>query len=179
MEGVRRNLAAEEPRPQGLRSAAVSVIFRVTESPSILLIKRAERSGDPWSGHIAFPGGKAQPGDRNARDTAVRETLEEVGFDLNKAAEFLGYGAPATTHTGTMEVVPLVFELREAVEVRPNEEVSSYHWVRMEELLAAAAQSTYRRQFAGNRVELPAYAVGDYVVWGLTHRILSSLVRGV
>jgi 8-oxo-dGTP pyrophosphatase MutT (NUDIX family) len=174
---VRRNLSAQEPRSRGLRFAAVSVILRDVDTPSVLLIRRAERPGDPWSGHIAFPGGKAQPEDRSVKDTAVRETVEEVGFDLSRTAEFLGYGALATTHTGSMDVVPLVFALKEVVEVKPNEEVSSYRWVEMKELLAAEAQSTYQREFGGEIVGVPAYTVGDYIVWGLTHRILGSLLK--
>jgi 8-oxo-dGTP pyrophosphatase MutT (NUDIX family) len=173
---VTRNLVAIEPLPKGPRYAAVSIIVRDTQFPSVLLIRRAERPGDPWSGQVAFPGGKMQPEDETARATAVRETLEEVGIDLDRAAEFLGYAAMTTTHTGSMDVVPSVFTLKEGVEIRLNEEVASYRWVGLEDLLAPESQSTYRLNFDGNPVELPAYAVGDYVVWGLTHRILQSVL---
>jgi len=172
-----KNLVAREPMPKGPRYAAVSIIVRDRQSPCVLLIKRAERPGDPWSGQIAFPGGKTQPGDRTVRATAVRETLEEVGIDLERAAEFLGYGSPATTHTGSMDVVPSVFALKEGVEARPNEEVASFRWVDLADLLAPEAETTYTLQYDGNSVGVPAFAVGDYIVWGLTHRILSSLLK--
>jgi 8-oxo-dGTP pyrophosphatase MutT (NUDIX family) len=132
--------------------------------------------GDPWSGQIAFPGGKMQPEDKTAKDTAIRETLEEIGVDLRRTAEFLGYGAVTRTHTGTMDVVPSVFELRKGVEISPNEEVASYRWVGLHDLLSPAAHSTYRLDFQGGARQLPAYEVGDYLVWGLTHRILSSML---
>lgn len=167
---------AHEPPKKGLRIAAVSVIVRDKQFPSVLLIRRAERLGDPWSGQIAFPGGKMKSGDRTARDTAVRETMEEVGIDLNKSAEFLGYGGVATTHTGTMDVVPSVFVLKEGVEVNPNDEVASFRWVRLEELTTPAAKSTHDVNYEGRIVGMPAYALGDYVVWGLTYRILSSML---
>lgn len=174
---VTKNLVPHEPRIRGARRAAVSIIVRDRRFPSVLLIKRAERAGDPWSGQIAFPGGKMQPQDRTARDTAVRETLEEVGIDLGRVAEFLGYAAVATTHTGNMDVVPSVFALKTAVEIRPNEEVASYRWVDLWDIMAPEAQSTYQLKYAGNAVGMPAFAVGDYVVWGLTHRILSSVLK--
>lgn len=172
-----RNLVAYEPISKGQRLAAVSIMVRGRESPSVLLIKRAERIGDPWSGQIAFPGGKMQPEDKTAKDTAVRETREEVGVDLSRAAGFLGYGTVATTHTGAMDVIPSVFELKEGVEIRPNEEVASYRWVELQDLLSPAAQSSYRFDLQGKPVQLPAFTVGDYVVWGLTHRILSSMLE--
>lgn len=178
MSAVSKNLVSLEPSPKGRRLAAVAVIVKDVDSPSVLLIRRADRSGDPWSGQIAFPGGKMQQGDRTARNTAVRETLEEVGFDLAKTSKFLGYGDMTATHTGAMDVVPTVFEMKRRVEVRPNEEVASFRWVGLRELMAPEAKSSYVMKFEGTPVELPALASSDYVVWGLTHRILTSLLRG-
>ena len=173
---ITRNLVAHEPRQKGLRFAAVSIIVRDRRYPSVLLIRRAERPGDPWSGQIAFPGGKTQPGDRTVKDTAVRETLEEVGIDLGRTAEFMGYGGVTTTHTGTMDVVPSVFMLRQGVDVRPNEEVASFRWVDLEDFLTPGAQAKHELTYDGKVVPMPAYSVGDYVVWGLTYRILSTML---
>jgi 8-oxo-dGTP pyrophosphatase MutT (NUDIX family) len=173
---VVKNLVPTEPLQKGLRFASVAVIIRDRQSPSVLLIRRAERAGDLWSGQVAFPGGKMQEGDKSARDTAIRETMEEVGLDLGRSAEFLGYGEVATTHTGTMDVVPSVFELKESIEVRPNGEVASFRWVELEELLRPSARSTYEMNRDGSVVGMPAYVIGDYVVWGLTYRILSTFL---
>ncbi len=172
-----KSLVPTEPPQKGLRFASVSIIVRDRQFPSVLLIKRADHSGDPWSGQIAFPGGKMQPGDRTARETAVRETLEEVGVDLDRAGEFLGYAGVTTTHTGTMDVVPSVFVLKEGVEVKPNQEVASFRWVDLEDFLSPTARSAYSLSQDGKTVELPAYSVGDYLVWGLTYRILSSVLE--
>jgi 8-oxo-dGTP pyrophosphatase MutT (NUDIX family) len=177
IEKVAENLTTLEPKSKGLRFAAVSIIFRDRDSSSVLLIKRADRADDPWSGQIAFPGGKMQQGDGTARDTAVRETKEEVGIDLDKAAEFLGYAGATTTHTRTMDVIPSVFVLKHAVDIKPNEEVASYRWVNLEDFLGPNGKSTYRLNYEGRTVELPAFLVGDYVVWGLTHRILSFVLE--
>jgi 8-oxo-dGTP pyrophosphatase MutT (NUDIX family) len=175
MAGLAQRLATEEPGTAGLRLAAVSVVVRGSENPSLLLIERAERPGDPWSGQIAFPGGKMQEGDGSARGTAVRETREEVGVDLDRSARFLGYSSPLTTHTGTMRVVPAVFQLATEVEVRPNDEVASHLWAELGTLLSPEARTTFQMQFGGEKVNMPAIEVGGYVVWGLTHRIISSL----
>ena len=172
-----KNLVPNEPRQKGLRLASVAVIVRDRQSPNVLLIKRAERVGDPWSGQVAFPGGKMQEGDRSARQTATRETMEEVGIDLGRRSEFMGYGGMATTHTGTLDVVPSVFELKESVEVKPNGEVASFRWVELEELLSPSSRSTFDLSRDGKGVGMPAYAVSDYVVWGLTYRILNSFLQ--
>ena len=174
---IARNLVPQEPPQKGLLFASVAVIVRDRQLPSVLLIRRAERVGDPWSGQVAFPGGKMQEGDRSARDTAIRETMEEVGIDLGRHGEFLGYGGVTRTHTGTMDVVPSVFELKESVEVKPNGEVASFRWVDLEQLLVPSSKSTFDLDRDGKVAGMPAYAVGDYTVWGLTYRILNSFLE--
>src|SRR5579863_6444108 len=89
-------LGQEEPISRvASETAAVAVVVRDTEEgDEVLLIKRAERDGDPWSGHIALPGGRVQKQDESFKATAVRETREEVGVDLDANASFLGYMRP-------------------------------------------------------------------------------------
>lgn len=171
-----RSLTAVEPPQKGLRFAAVSIVISDRKSPSVLLIRRAEHPGDPWSGQIAFPGGKTKSGDRTVRETAIRETLEEVGIDLASSASFLGYGGVTTTHTGTMDVVPSAFILKEKVAVKPNHEVASFRWVDLKDFMEPSARTTYNLDAGGRVAGMPAFAVGDYVVWGLTYRILSSML---
>ena len=72
------------------RQAAVAVILRDSgEHTEVLFILRATKQGDPWSGHMAFPGGHWEDQDKSLRETAARETMEEIGLDLSHAA-FLG-----------------------------------------------------------------------------------------
>jgi 8-oxo-dGTP pyrophosphatase MutT (NUDIX family) len=170
-------LQSQEPQVEGPRPAAVSVMLTGRHAPKTLLIKRAERIGDPWSGQVAFPGGKFQEGDKSVRDTAVRETLEEVGVDLATCSEFLGYFRPFRTHTGNMDVVPTLFLLKGDVQVRTNDEVTSHLWVELERLMSDEAGATYILRQGGESREVPAFRVGDYVVWGLTQRIISALLE--
>jgi 8-oxo-dGTP pyrophosphatase MutT (NUDIX family) len=172
-------LGSQEPQTKGGRRAAVSVILSDRVAPKILLIKRSEREGDPWSGQIAFPGGKFQEGDGSAKSTAVREAREEVGIDLDVTSEFLGYFHRFQTHTGELDVVPVVFLLKRSVRVKTNEEATSHMWVDLEKLASGEARSMYRLDLGGETREMPAFKVGDYVIWGLTHRIISALVEGI
>ncbi len=175
VESIARTLSREAPRG-GPRGAAVSVILSGRSAPEILFIRRAERSNDPWSGQIAFPGGRAQPRDGDPRSTACRETSEEVGIDLDAVAEFLGYAGPVTTHTGAIDVVPCAFLLRARGRVVLNDEVASYRWARVRDILSKDAKTTHRLETPGGSVEMPAIRVADYVIWGLTYRILVALL---
>ena len=176
LQALKGKLSTDEPPVGQLKRASVSVALKDPGAPSVLLIKRADRVGDPWSGQVAFPGGKAQDGDRTLRETAIRETLEEVGIDLGRDADFLGYFTSFRTHTGTMDVFPAVFLLRKEVEVRGNAEVSSHRWVKLGQLIDEQSRSSYRIEAGGQTREMPALLVEGYEVWGLTHRIISSLL---
>lgn len=169
-------LTATQPTIRSKKLAAVAVILSGEANPKTLLIRRAERADDPWSGQVAFPGGKMGEGDSSAKETAVRETREEVGVDLSREAEFAGHSVPFRTHTGDMDVIPTVFVLKREVKVVPNGEVSSHRWVDLELFLDPRSESAYHLRAGGLSRDMPAFAVGDYVVWGLTHRIISTLL---
>mgnify|MGYP001813096738 CR=1 FL=1 len=82
---IETRLADHKPRRKWLRRytkrSAVALILQIREGElNVLMIKRAERKGDPWSGHMAFPGGRMDPGDDHGYAVAVRETEEEVGL---------------------------------------------------------------------------------------------------
>ncbi|HEX9187840.1 MAG TPA: NUDIX domain-containing protein, partial [Vicinamibacteria bacterium] len=76
----------------GAARAAVALVLRdgVPAGPELLVIRRAEHEQDPWSGHMGFPGGRAEPSDPSPEATAVRETLEETGLDLARDGSRLG-----------------------------------------------------------------------------------------
>ena len=174
---IQSRLEKSDPRSPRVKTASVAVVLREEADPSALLIKRAERVGDPWSGQVAFPGGKAQENDRSSVETAIREAREEVGLDLAVHGKFLGYFRPFRTHTGHIDVIPSVFLLNGPTVVRPNEEVSSYRWVALRTLLAHETRSVHKFRYLQEDAEMPAFRVEDFVIWGLTHRILSSLLH--
>ena len=136
LAGYRR---ARVPLSGWMKQAAVAAVARDTErGVELLFIRRAERSGDPWSGHMAFPGGRVDPGDADPLAAAVRETREEIDLDLRAHAELVGElsDVPAMAHGKPlpMVVVPFVFAMNTAAlpTLNPNHEVQETLWVPLE-----------------------------------------------
>ncbi len=159
-------------------TAGVAVLFgRSGEGEDrILLIKRADRTGDPWSGHVALPGGRVEGMDGSFRGTAVRETLEEVGIDLDAGGRFLGYMGKFHARTRRILVVPSVFVADHIPDVTPSPEVASYRWVPFNELLRRGNTSSHTVRRGKTAFRFPAYEFEDYHIWGVTERILSTMV---
>ncbi len=177
---IRSKLTKLEPFDRVAReTAAVAVILKLNSKlgDRFLLIRRAERSGDPWSGQVAFPGGRVESDDRSFAATATRETLEEVGIDLAAKAEFIGYMGPLEPRNRRIQVVPAIFGLTGAVDVVPSDEVSSHRWIPVTELLSAKSRAEYAIGSGTVRRMVPSFQFGDYLVWGLTERILTRLAE--
>jgi len=174
------HLSLDEPvRRIAGETAAVAVILKtgIGRGDSVLLIRRTARSGDPWSGQIAFPGGRVEPTDASFAATAARETSEEVGFDLASRATFLGYMDPVEARNRRVQVVPVVFLLTRGVRVLTSREVASHHWIPLGELLSEKNRTRLTVVHGRIRRSVSAFEFGDYVVWGLTERLLTRLAR--
>lgn len=169
------------------RYAAVSAILRPggVEGPEVLLIRRAERPSDPWSGHMAFPGGRREPRDADLRATAVRETREEVGLDLDVHGELLGRlddaipGSARGLISGLV-VKPYVWLVREVPALVPSGvEVDEIHWAPIAPMLRGERDAHHDYVWKGQPMRFPGFRVGEgdhvRVVWGLTHRMLTTL----
>jgi 8-oxo-dGTP pyrophosphatase MutT (NUDIX family) len=156
--------------------AAVAVILR-DGAPGIevLFIRRAEHPQDPWSGQMAFPGGRAEPGDADLRATAIRETREEIGMDLATAAEPLGgldeVKAMARMRPMNLTITPFVFRLHRPFEPVLSDEVRSVHWLSLGELLGTARRSTMDYAHQGESMQFPCLRIDEVVIWGLTYRM--------
>lgn len=144
----------------------------------MLFIKRAEKEGDPWSGHMAFPGGHREPDDLGLREAAERETLEEIGLDLSRG-NYLGaidhQNAQPRGRTLNMLIAPHVFEIFDVVEFSTNYEVDEVVWAPVEDLLSNKLHDTETLPMAGTPTIFNGYRLsGGHFVWGLTYRILKS-----
>src|SRR5262245_42050400 len=182
-EHVRRALASRAPNRVSepvSRRAAVAIVLREGEAGlEMLFIRRAEHPNDPWSGQMAFPGGRAEPEDKDLRATAVRETAEEIGLDLDGAAEYLGgldeVRAMARLRPMDLAISPFVFRsLSSTVELRLGPEVRSVHWLPLDELLGPSRLSTLEYVHQGTALQFPCLRVEELVIWGLTYRMFSS-----
>ena len=161
--------------------AAVAVVFRQhTEGlVELLLIKRSEREGDPWSGHVALPGGRHDPGDATLQDTALRETREETGVDLEQDGRVLGTLdelRPRSPVLPSIVVTPFVAVVRSDVAIATSDEVAAAFWVSLDALMDPATSTESEVTSRGSTWRVPSYQLGTHVVWGMTERILRNLL---
>jgi 8-oxo-dGTP pyrophosphatase MutT (NUDIX family) len=159
---------------------AVAVVLRATDALEVLLIRRTEREGDPWSGHVAFPGGRRSAGDIDLTATALRETEEETGIGIGRVGRILGSldeVEPGTRRLPPVIVAPFVVAVPVGTLVVPNPaEVLDAEWVPLEALRRQEAMSELRLRRNDVEMTFPAIVHGDYVIWGLTHRILGQFL---
>jgi len=179
VDSLKRRLLPEssvkEAGKTGLSVAAVAIIIDPKkEGGSVLLIRRTERQGDPWSGQIAFPGGHKAPTDQTSLETAHREAWEEVGIQLSEH-ELLGAFPLVYSRSREVEVSPFVFQLRHDVSVRKNDEVAESFWAPLSELQNIAV-SKIEVQVEEGRLLVECYLYRGHTIWGMTFRIMNSLL---
>ena len=165
------------------RYAAIALTLRPSAEgePELLMIRRAEVERDPWSGHIACPGGRMDPDDVDLAHTAMRETLEETGVDLARDGRILGAlddVAPRTPALPPLVIRPFVaVVVREAV-TTPSDEVAEAFWVPLSAFLHPPSwgRAAVPIRGVGSR-EVEVFRYGQFVVWGLTHRALTQFLE--
>ncbi len=181
LENVRLALstAAAPADAEPARRAAVAALLRESERGlEVLLIRRARRTDDPWSGHVALPGGHRHDGDADLVATAIRETHEEVGIDLERSGELLGRLSDVSPATGApLSVRPFCFALKGPFEPRLNDEVEAVFWAALAPLALGQCDSRHQLQRGGTSLSFPAWLVDGHVVWGMTYRLLSELLQ--
>ena len=178
LRAIQRALEANPapPAPPRELEAAVALLLRPGTDLDVLLIRRAQYEGDPWSGHIALPGGRRHREDRDLAATAQRETLEEVGLDLARVGVYLGGlkpVAPASRRLPSLSVTPHVWGVEPGHELTLDaREVDAAVWVPLKELRDERAAGEILIEIEGGSQRFPSLTWNDYVVWGLTLRIL-------
>ena len=156
-------------------AAVAAILLPRASDTEVMLIERVARSGDPWSGHMALPGGRREAGDADLLATATRETGEEVGLDLVAHGTLLGRLPTVPTRSRepglAMAVSPFVFALPRPPPTQIGPEVSSIVWAPREPLIRVGRSSQLAVTAGGKSVELPGWRVQGYVVWEITDQI--------
>lgn len=174
--------ASDDPSPvQGGFLASVAVILRPGPlALELLLVRRAIAERDPWSGHMALPGGKKDAADSSLLRTALRETREEAAIPeilLGTPLGRLEVVTPRNPDLPPVSIVPFVFLVPEATPAHvASAELSEVLWVPTSRLADPGARTTYLHRLGAVNVSFPAFDLEGRVVWGLTHRILEDLV---
>ncbi len=168
-------LATEDDRVP----AAVALLLRERDGRlEMLFIERARRTGDPWSGHIAFPGGRVELYDASPRAAAERETMEEVGVDL-RTARHLGRLDDLVANTMAVTVAAFVYLLEPPQRLRLNEEVEDAFWIPLDDLLDAARRTHFAFRRGGVEHRHPAIDLlgpNRPLLWGITYRFVSEFL---
>ncbi len=156
-------------------AAVMLILLPSSDDVEVLFVKRKDDHNDPWSGQIALPGGRRKSSDSSILETAVRETFEEVGILLDPKSMVLG-ALPDVWSLRNPDIVvtPFVALLEEKRPLKLSPELSSYFWAPIKGLKNDDVKVTLRN---GETRTVKAYIYGEYVIWGLTARIIDSFLK--
>src|SRR3989442_15055853 len=175
---IKVKLASIDRSNEGAQVEAVVAILLWDEpgrGPQTLLVRRAEREGDPWSGQIGLPGGRVKQGAETPRTALHREVEEEVGIKLEEVGVELGslsVGHPMRRME--MRVQPWVYGLRRKPMISIGSEIASSFWANLAELASKKKISEITIRDKPWSVE--SFVVEGKIVWGFTYRVLTELL---
>lgn len=178
----RLSVVASPAEPLPSKRAAVAISLRLGVSgPEMLMIQRAVREGDPWSGHMGFPGGRKDASDATDVACAKRETLEEIGFDLDTYGELICQLSDVNTgwraDRPEMLVAPFIFRVDSTPDFELNHEVDDTLWVPLSFLLDDANRSRHQWDWRGEVLESDAFTYDNRLIWGLSLMMIDELLE--
>jgi len=182
LETIRQALAQHQPQRVELQphysEAAVALVLAGEPELSLCLIRRSERPDDPWSGHMALPGGRADPADPHPEAVAEREAHEEVGLALEPRHRLGGLShVPVRLGGGDYRMIlsPFVYYLGPDLpdfRIDPAE-VAEAFWIPLAHLWDPANADHLEWERSGKRLLYPAIQFRGHAIWGLTFRVLT------
>lgn len=168
---LRRLVTESEDVEPGPGTAAVAIVFE--NFSHVLLVKRKYREDDPWSGQVAFPGGKWRDSDKSLVDTALRELEEETGLS-RQAVEVVGpMSVVSPANAPWLKVKPVLCRAVQHREVHPGPEIEKVFWAPLNQLSKKTVK-VYSK-YLQKEIETLAYFYGGEIIWGMTARLLDKL----
>ncbi len=197
IDDIRSALDKQSHQPTEFRAhytqAAVAMILADSDAVGskgngseleVCFIRRAERNGDPWSGQVAFPGGRAGPEDPDAHAVAERETWEEIGLTLeenHRVGPLPVRPIDRADLRESMTLSPFVYyvdqETKNTAFARIPEEVAHVFWVPITHLFDETAVTELEYPIAETWSTFPGILFDEHVIWGLTLRVLDSFAE--
>ena len=178
LQSFSRDEAGYEPRSG--RAAVAIMVREGLDATEMLMIRRATREGDPWSGHMGFPGGRKDPGDISNLACVLRETREEVGVDLGEWGKPLGELSDVNTgwrkDRPEILVTPFVFEVGDLPDLTPNHEVDDIVWVPLHFLLDERNRKPLEWEWQGKKMETDSFLYATYRIWGLSLMMIDEMM---
>ena len=191
LDQVEECLRAEAPwlDPQPTRTmAAVALVLRPgTRSDGkadleALFIRRAEHEDDPWSGDLAFPGGRIDPEDHDERSAAERETLEELALDLTGARR-LGRLSDVRGHAESIRVSAFVYGIDGDPTLVPNYEIGEAFWSSLADCVDSERQAVREFSYLDQTAEMPTIRLLEDerapVLWGITYKFMDDFMAKI
>jgi 8-oxo-dGTP pyrophosphatase MutT (NUDIX family) len=186
LSAAREVLAANSGKKKWYRRwthrSAVALILRQhsQRGVEVLMIQRAEREGDPWSGHMAFPGGRLDSSDAHSLAAATRETWEEIGLAETSYSDCLTRLSDIVSrpHKGwrPMVISSFVFSINSVPELKLNHEVADTLWVPLSFIADHNNREQMQWQMKNTQYTLPCYFYQQQRIWGLSLLMLDELV---
>ena len=168
-----------DPMPAEM-TAAVALVLRESDGDlEALFIRRAEHESDPWSGHLAFPGGRIDPGDDGPRAAAERETLEELNLGL-EGARRLGRLSDVMGHAESIRVSAYVYAIQDIPVLTPNYEIREAFWTPLSHCTDTARQGLREFSYLEQKMSLPTLRLLEDerapVLWGITYKFMDDFM---
>lgn len=176
---IRQALADHQPAVLAVdrpHAAVAMVLTAATPDPEVLFIVRAPHVDDPWSGNIAFPGGRVATGDASPQQTAERETLEELALDLAEC-DYIGRLDDLYGLSLPILVSAFVYVASRRPPLSPNHEIARSFWFPLEKLAAPQRHRLETFAWRGQPTTQSVVALlppGQPLLWGITYRLLRN-----
>lgn len=165
----------DEQKQKSKKSAVMMLFYPKGRQTHLVLIERATYKG-VHSAQIAFPGGKWEQSDKDLRETALRETEEEIGVDASKI-EIIKSFTQIYIPPSNFLVAPFMGVLKSEPIFKPDAtEVAKIIEFPIDALFEDdLVQNILKTTSYANNLEVPAFVYSDVTVWGATAMIMSEL----